>query len=306
MGIHDIETMNQIRAEMDKIDPTFVIIGEGWNMGNILDSEKKANQLNAYQMEGIAHFNDGIRDGIKGSVFNSSDNGWATGKSVARNQVMAGIVGQINYGGGIGGQWGEIAPSQSVSYVEAHDNLTLHDKLVASVPGASGEDLSRIHRFASSIALLAQGVAFIHAGQEFERSKDGDENSYKSPDSINALRWVERSNNQVTVDYFKGLIELRKKHPAFRMRTSSAIKRNLEFFGPTTVIAYELDGTSAGDSWSKIVVVHNPNESSVSISLPAGSWDIAVRGEKAGTSTLGTASGSVSVEAQSTMVLFQD
>ena len=306
MGIHDIETMNQIRAEMNKIDPTFVIIGEGWNMGNILDAEKKANQLNAYQMEGIAHFNDGIRDGIKGSVFNSSDNGWATGKSSARDQVMAGIVGQINYGGGIGGQWGEIAPSQSVSYVEAHDNLTLHDKLLASVPGASGEDLSRIHRFASSIALLAQGVAFIHAGQEFERSKDGDENSYKSPDSINALRWAERSNNQVTVDYFKGLIELRKKHPAFRMRTSSAIKRNLEFFGPTTVIAYELDGTSAGDSWSKIVVIHNPNESSVSISLPAGSWDIAVRGEKAGTSTLGNASGYVNVEPQSTMVLFQD
>jgi len=306
MGIHDVETMNQIRAEMTKIDPTFIIIGEGWNMGNILDSELKANQLNAYQMPGISHFNDGIRDGIKGSVFNSSDNGWATGKTSARTQVMEGIVGQINYGGGIGGQWGETAPSQSVSYVEAHDNLTLHDKLTASVPGASEEDLSRIHRFASSIALLAQGVAFIHAGQEFERSKDGDENSYKSPDSTNALRWAERAKHQVSVDYFKGLIELRKEHPAFRMRTSSAVKRNLEFFGPTSVIAYELDGKAAGDSWSKIVVIHNPGEAAVSVNLPTGEWNIAVQGDKAGTKTLGKATGTASVGAQSTMVLFQD
>ncbi|NCW95698.1 MAG: type I pullulanase [Actinobacteria bacterium] len=239
MGIHDVETMNQIRAEMTKIDPTFIIIGEGWNMGNILDSELKANQLNAYQMPGISHFNDGIRDGIKGSVFNS-------------------------------------------------------------------EDLSRIHRFASSIALLAQGVAFIHAGQEFERSKDGDENSYKSPDSTNALRWAERAKHQVSVDYFKGLIELRKEHPAFRMRTASAVKRNLEFFGPTSVIAYELDGKAAGDSWSKIVVVHNPGEAAVSVNLPTGEWNIAVQGDKAGTKTLGKATGTASVGAQSTMVLFQD
>lgn len=306
MGIHDVETMNQIRAEVSKIDPTFIIIGEGWNMGNILDSELKANQLNAYQMPGIAHFNDGIRDGIKGSVFNSSDNGWASGKTSARNQVMEGIVGQINFGGGIGGQWGEIAPSQSVSYVEAHDNLTLHDKLVASVPGASEDDLSRIHRFASSIALLAQGIAFIHAGQEFERSKDGDENSYKSPDSVNALRWAERPKNITTVDYFKGLIELRKEHPAFRMRTASAVKRNLEFFGPTSVIAYELDGKSAGDSWSKIVVIHNPNEASVSVDLPAGSWSIAVEGERSGTTALGEVTGAAEVAGQTTMVLFQD
>lgn len=298
--------MNQIRAEVSKIDPTFIIIGEGWNMGNILDSELKANQLNAYQMPGIAHFNDGIRDGIKGSVFNSSDNGWASGKTSARNQVMEGIVGQINFGGGIGGQWGEIAPSQSVSYVEAHDNLTLHDKLVASVPGASEDDLSRIHRFASSIALLAQGIAFIHAGQEFERSKDGDENSYKSPDSVNALRWAERPKNITTVDYFKGLIELRKEHPAFRMRTASAVKRNLEFFGPTSVIAYELDGKSAGDSWSKIVVIHNPNEASVSVDLPAGSWSIAVEGERSGTTALGEVTGAAEVAGQTTMVLFQD
>ena len=306
MGIHDVATMNQIRAEVSKNDPSFIIIGEGWNMGNALDSALKANQLNAYQMPGISHFNDGIRDGIKGSVFNSADNGWATGKTSARTQVMEGIVGQIDFGNGIGGQWGAISPSQSVSYVEAHDNLTLHDKLTASVPGASEQEISQLHRFASSIALLAQGVAFIHAGQEFERSKDGDENSYKSPDSINALRWAEREANSDTVEYFKGLIELRLEHPAFRMRTASAVKRNLEFFGPTSVIAYELDGRGAGDSWSRIVVIHNPNAVEMTVDLPAGIWQIAVRGNQAGTKSLGEVSGAAQVEASSTVVLFRD
>lgn len=305
MGIHDVETMNQIRSALTKIDPTIIVIGEGWNMGTILDKDQKANQLNAWQMDGISHFNDGIRDGIKGSVFNSADNGWATGKASARTQVMEGIVGQIDFGGGIGGQWGDIEPSQSVSYVEAHDNLTLHDKLVASVPGASADEISKLHRFASSIALLAQGVAFVHAGQEFERSKDGDENSYKSPDSINALRWLERAENATTVDYFKGLISLRKEHQAFRMRTSSAVKRNLEFFGSTDVIAYELDGKGAGDTWSKIVVIHNPQLEAVSVDLPAGEWTIVVKGDKAGTASLGKVTAAAQVESSSTFVAYQ-
>ena len=305
MGIHDIETMNQVRAAVTKIDPTFLIIGEGWNMGQELTAEQKANQLNAYQMPGIAHFNDGIRDGLKGSVFNDLDTGWATGKTSAVTSVQEGIVGQVAFGGGIGGQWGEIAPSQSVSYVEAHDNLTLHDKLVVSVPTATAQELSQLHRFASSIALLAQGVAFIHAGQEFERSKDGDHNSYKSPDSVNALRWLERDRNADTVEYFKGLIELRRDHPAFRMETASKVKANLSFLRADDVIAYSLNGSAVGDSWDKIFVIHNSG-STQSVQLPSGSWKIAVKEQRSGVRALGSASGSVSVEASSTMVLYQD
>lgn len=305
MGIHDVETMNQIRKSVSRIDPTFIIIGEGWNMGNILTSEQKANQLNAYKMPGIAHFNDGIRDGVKGSVFNGPDNGWATGKASARNQVMDGIVGQIAYGDGIGGQWGEIQPTQSVTYVEAHDNLTLHDKLVKSVPNASATERSRLHRFASSIALLAQGVAFVHAGQEFERSKDGDENSYKSPDRINALRWLERAKNKTTVDYFKGLIELRKTHPAFRMTTADQVRKNLKFFGPKELIAYELNGKAVRDNWSKVIVVHNPTAGEVALDIPSGNWTVVVSGDKAGIVSLGTINGTLKVAAYSTSVIYQ-
>ena len=305
MGIHDVETMNEIRKAVTKIDPTFLIIGEGWNMGQELSAEQKANQLNAYQMPGISHFNDGIRDGLKGSVFNDLDTGWATGKSSALTAVQEGIVGQIRYSESLGGQWGEIEPGQSVSYVEAHDNLTLHDKLQVSVPTASDQERSRLHRFASSVAILAQGLTFIHAGQEFERSKDGDHNSYKSPDSVNALRWLERANNKTTVDYFKGLIELRKAHPALRMDTAAKVRNNLEFISEGELIAYTLKGAAVGDSWKQILVIHNSGGDQ-SLKLPAGSWKVAVQGDRASAQSLGSVSASVLVDAQTTMVLYRD
>ena len=305
MGIHDVETMNEIRKAVTKIDPTFLIIGEGWNMGQELSAEQKANQLNAYQMPGISNFNDGIRDGLKGSVFNDLDTGWATGKSSALTAVQEGIVGQIRYSESLGGQWGEIEPGQSVSYVKAHDNLTLHDKLQVSVPTASDQERSRLHRFASSVAILAQGLTFIHAGQEFERSKDGDHNSYKSPDSVNALRWLERANNKTTVDYFKGLIELRKAHPAFRMDTAAKVRNNLEFISEGELIAYTLNGATVGDSWKQILVIHNSGGDQ-SLKLPAGSWKVSVQGDRASARSLGSVSASVLVDAQTTMVLYRD
>ena len=256
-------------------------------------------------MPGISHFNDGIRDGLKGSVFNDLDTGWATGKSSALTAVQEGIVGQIRYSESLGGQWGEIVPGQSVSYVEAHDNLTLHDKLQVSVPTASDQERSRLHRFASSVAILAQGLTFIHAGQEFERSKDGDHNSYKSPDSVNALRWLERANNKTTVDYFKGLIELRKAHPAFRMDTAAKVRNNLEFISEGELIAYTLNGATVGDSWKQILVIHNSGGDQ-SLKLPAGSWKVSVQGDRASARSLGSVSASVLVDAQTTIVLYRD
>jgi pullulanase len=305
MGIHDVETMTEVRAAVTKIDPSFLIIGEGWNMGQELTAEQKANQLNAFKMPGISHFNDGIRDGLKGSVFNDLDTGWATGKQSSTRAVQEGIVGQIRYSGSLGGQWGDIEPGQSVSYVEAHDNLTLHDKLQVSVPNASAQERSKLHRFASSVAILAQGLTFIHAGQEFERSKDGDHNSYKSSDSVNALRWLERAKNKTTVDYFKGLIQIRKAHPAFRMDSASKVRNNLKFLSDEEVISYTLNGSAVGDSWKQILVIHNSGKDQT-LSLPTGSWKIAVEGQRASTRSIGSVSGSVVVEAKTTTVLYRD
>lgn len=307
MGILDVETMNQVRAELTKIDPTILVIGEGWNMGDVLPADQRANQTNASKMPNISHFNDTIRDGIKGSVFSHTDTGYASGKLSAISSVRSGIVGQVAYDATAGGGWGAVEPSVSVNYVEAHDNMTLFDKLQASMPRASAAERQRVFALSSSIAILAQGLPFIHAGQEFMRTKGGDDNSYQSGDKVNAIKWNQRVTNASMTSYFKGLVQLRKAHPAFRMSTADEVKANLTFLpASSSVIAYSLNGKAVGDSWNQIVVAHNPNKKAVTIKLPArGEWKIVVQGQKAGVKTLSTLKNatSVSVPAQSTLVL---
>lgn len=307
MGILDTTTMNQIRAELNKIDPSIVIIGEGWDMGDVLDGSLKADQKNATQMPGIAHFNDTIRDGIKGSVFNHSETGYAQGKLTSISAVKSGIVGQVAYDATAGGGWGAVDPTVSVNYVEAHDNLTLFDKLLASMPKASAAERQRVFALSSSIAILAQGLPFIHAGQEFMRTKGGNDNSYNSGDKPNALKWNTRVTNASVVNYFKGLLALRKAHPAFRMSTADAVRANLKFIdAPSGVLVYSLNGAAAGDSWKNIVVAHNPNKKAVTVKLPSkGAWQIVVSGPNAGLKTLSTLknAGTVVVPAQATLVL---
>jgi len=307
MGLMDIETINEITAALKKIDPTILVIGEGWNMGT-LPADKRANQLNISKLPGVAHFNDQIRDGIKGSVFDAADNGFATGKFTAKMNVMAGIVGNTDYSTEIMTKWTTTAPGQSVNYVESHDNMTLVDKITASVKDAKPADIAQLSQLAASIALLSQGMPFIQAGQEFLRSKGGDTNSYKSSDLVNSLKWGTQSANAATVKYYKGLIALRKAHPAFRMATTDLVKKNLKFLtSPEGTIAYSINGSDVKDSASTIVVVHNANTTSQTITLPkSGSWSVLVESGRAGTTVLRKISGgSVTVEARSTLVITQ-
>lgn len=306
MGILDITTMQQVRKALDQIDPSILIIGEGWDMGTLATADR-ANQKNIASLTGIAAFNDELRDGIKGSVFDSADQGYVSGKVSQIDHVRVGIVGNINYSSALDGRWTTKDPSQSVNYVESHDNLTLFDKLKASVKTTDSVKIEALDRLSSSIAILAQGVLFMQAGQEFLRSKNGDSNSYKSDDTINSLKWNLRTKNAATVSYFRGLIELRKAHPSFRMSSSSQVRKNLAFLKePNNVIAYHLNGNALKDSWKAIVVAHNPNSAAVTVTLPSkGNWKIVVQGARAGTKVLSTlkAASSVSVPGQSTLVL---
>jgi pullulanase len=307
MGLMDIDTINEITAALKKIDPTILVIGEGWNMGT-LPANKRANQLNISELNGVSHFNDQIRDGVKGSVFDSGDNGFATGKFTAKMNVLAGIVGNTDYSTEIVTKWTTTAPGQSVNYVESHDNMTLADKITASVKDAKPADIAQLSQLAASIALLSQGMPFIQAGQEFLRSKGGDTNSYKSSDLVNSLKWGTQSANAATVKYYKGLIALRKAHPAFRMATTDLVKKNLKFLtSPEGTIAYSINGSDVKDSASTIVVVHNANTTAQTITLPkSGSWSVLVESGRAGTTVLRKITGgSVSVEARSTLVLTQ-
>jgi pullulanase len=307
MGLHDIETMSQVRSALDEIDPSIIIIGEGWNMGTH-PTEIRANQRNITQLPGIAVFNDQIRDGIKGSVFNAADRGFATGIQSKRSNVMAGVVGNIDYSSSISPAFTTLSPSQSVNYVEAHDNNSLQDKLRLSLDTKSEAVIASYHRFASSIPILAQGIPFIHAGQEFQRSKGGDSNSYQSGDEVNALKWNLVVKNSDTRNYFKGLLKLRAAHAAFRSSDAAIVKSNLQFLKSTSdVIAYSLNGAKFGDTWSSIVVIHNAGTKSISITLPIrADWNVVVEGKKAGTQVLRklTAASSVQVSALSTTVLY--
>ncbi len=306
MGLLDLTTMQEIRKALNAIDPTILIIGEGWDMGTLPDAIR-ANQKNIESLAGIAAFNDELRDGIKGSVFDSADPGYATGKVSQIGHVKVGIVGNIDYSSSVSGNWTTNDPTQSVNYVESHDNLTLFDKLTASVKAATPAKIEALDRLSASIALLAQGVPFMQAGQEFLRSKNGDPNSYKSSDSVNSLKWNLRATNKSTVNYYKGLIALRKAHPVFRISTAALVRRDLVFLKePNNVIAYSLNGNGLKDSWHTVVVAHNPNATATLISLPAkGDWKVVVQGASAGTKALATLKSvqSVKVQGQSTLVL---
>ena len=307
MGLMDIQTINEITAALKVIDPTIIVIGEGWNMGT-LPADQMANQKNIAKLNNVAHFNDQIRDGLKGSVFNATDTGWATGKISAAADVLAGIVGNTDYSAAFLTKWTTTAPGQSVNYVEAHDNLSLADKLTASVKGVSPAGVAQLSQFASSVAFLSQGVPFLQAGQEFLRSKNGNENSYNADDATNSLKWSTKAKYVATTKYYQGLFALRAAHPAFRMSTTAQVKANLKFLKTTNdVIAYSLNGKAVKDKANTIVVIHNPNAGAAAVTLPnAKKWAIVVKGGVAGTKTIESITASkVSVAGQTTMVLTQ-
>ncbi|WP_214825605.1 type I pullulanase [Exiguobacterium algae] len=303
MGIHDVGTMNKVREALDHVDSSILVYGEGWDLGTPLAAELKANQKNAAQMPGIAHFNDNIRDGLKGSVFFDGDKGFVNGKAGLENRVKTGIVGEIAYSDTIHGFTAE--PTQAITYVEAHDNHTLWDKLELTNPEASEADRTSMHRLASSILMTSQGTTFLHAGQEFMRTKEGDHNSYKSPDYINQLDWKRAADREADVQYMKGLIAMRKDNPGLRMTKASDVKQFLTFLdSDPAVITYVIDEEAPGQK-TDLFVTHNANPTAVDITLPAGKWNVIVDGDTAGTATLDRVSGTVTVPAYHTYVLSQ-
>ncbi|MFE7377246.1 type I pullulanase [Bacillus cereus] len=281
MGIHDYETMNEIRKAVNQIDPSIILHGEGWDLNTPLAAELKANQKNAEKMKGIAHFNDDIRDGLKGSVFEEKENGFVNGKQNMEDRIKKGITAGIDYDTNSSTYQD---PEQVLTYVEAHDNHTLWDKLELTNPGDSEEVRKQMHKLSSSILLTSQGIPFLHAGQEFMRTKYGDHNSYKSPDSINQMDWLRRTSFNNEVNYMKGLIDLRKKYSAFRMTTAEQIKTHVSFIdAPKNTVAYTIEGNKN----EYFMVAHNANREVVEIALPSkGPWKVLVDGKQAGSKPL--------------------
>jgi type I pullulanase len=273
MGLMDVDTMRETRRRLDAIDPSIMTIGEGWKMGTELPMERLAHQKNAALMPGIGHFNDDFRDAIKGNIFLYDQPGFISGMMDVEPVIQAGIAGGIAFSPGI--KQFAVEPQQNVNYVECHDNHTLWDKIVLSTEGETFTQRRSMHRLASAIVFMSQGIPFIHAGQEFMRTKDGVENSYKSSVEINRMDWELCAVHQEDVTYMKQLIALRKAHPAFRMRTADDIRNHLVFEkAPASAVAYTLRSHAGGDAAKHIYVLFNANAEQTTVVLPQlGAWE---------------------------------
>ncbi len=287
MGIHDIETMNLIRAELHKIDPSIFVYGEGWTAGDSpLPVAKRALKAHIPQMPQIAAFSDDFRDALKGSVFDHKDRGFVSGKPGMEESIKFGIVAslphpqidysKVNYSKA---SWAK-QPEQTITYVECHDNHTLWDRLAISAPEANEATRIKMHQLATTMVLTSQGVPFIHAGMEMLRTKKGEENSYNQPDEINQFDWSRKKQYLPNVDLYKSLIRLRKNHPAFRMPTAEMIADRLAFLPVegTNLIGYQIKGNANGDTWKNIVVLFNGNTGTKNVSLPPGNWKLVLEG----------------------------
>lgn len=315
MAIHDIETMNQVIAALKEINPDIFVYGEGWTAGDSpLPAEQRALKENVAKMPQIAVFSDDIRDAIKGHYSDVADRGFATGKPGLEETVKIGIVGatahpQVDYAKGNNSKFAyAAAPTQIINYVSCHDDLMLTDKLRKSMPDATDEQRQRAARLAQTIIFTSQGTPFIFAGEEIFRDKKGVHNSYKSPDSINAIDWNLKHTNADQMEYYKELIKLRKEHPAFRMSTAEQVARHIKFDKTEPgIISYSLIDHANGDSYKEIKVIFNGSEKSREIKVPKGNWTILAQDGHINASGLGTSKGGkLSVPPTSAFILAKE
>ena len=282
MGVHDIKTMNAVRDALDKIDPTIFVYGEGWAAGAPqLFAEDLAMKTNVSQMPGVAAFSDEFRDSLRGAWGDDTKGAFLVGKKGHAAGLRFGIVGGVNHP-----QLSDSVskapkvwvnePTQFISYVSCHDDLCLLDRLKSSARWASEKDLISMVKLAQTAVLTSQGVPFLFAGEEMIRTKKGVGNSYKSPDAINMIHWNNKVLHKDVFEYVKGLIAMRKAHPAFRLGTAERVKRHIKFLktSGTDVVAYQISGEGLNDSWNNIIVVFNGKSSVASVEIPEGAYEV--------------------------------
>lgn len=286
MGIHDIETMRQIRAEVNKIDPTIFIYGEGWSAGTCAyPQEKLAMKANMKQLPGIAAFSDEMRDALRGPFSDDSKGGFLARVPGTEESLKFGIVGgvahpqvdmsKVNYSKEV---WAN-EPTQMVAYVSCHDDMCLTDRLRASIPGISTDELVRLDLLAQTAVFTSQGVPFILSGEEMLRDKKGVHNSFNAPDSINHLDWNNLKKYPQVFDYYKGLIRLRKAHPAFRLGKAGLVRDNLRFLSaPAHCVAYCISNRNVpGEEWNNTIVILNAGKETAKVAVPEGKYTIVAK-----------------------------
>ena len=330
MGVHDIETMQQIRAEVNKIDPSIYIYGEGWSAGSCAcPVDKLAMKANTQQLNGIGAFSDDMRDALRGPFSDDHKGALLAGIPGEEESLKFGIVGgiahpqvdmtKVNYDKK---PWTN-NPTEQISYVSCHDDMCLVDRLKASIPSLTDKnipekertaELIRIDQLAQTAVFTSQGVPFILSGEEMLRDKKGVHNSYNSPDSINHLDWNNLQRYPQLFAYYKNLIQLRKNHPAFRLATGDKVRQHLEFLPAVNskdvkqdcLVGFLLKDLQGIDAWKTIVVIYNFNKEAKEMAIPEGNYTIACCNGTIDEAGLGEVSGKeVLVDGQSALILFQ-
>ncbi|AAK80626.1 pullulanase [Clostridium acetobutylicum] len=305
MGIHDIETMNKLRDELNKINSNIMLYGEGWDLTTNIEKTRKAIILNSSKTPEIGYFNDVIRDALKGSVFIPKDTGFISGKFNLEKTILYTTLGcclDVK-------DYKKIfsSPSQSINYVSCHDNNTLYDKLCTSNPHDNDDIRKEKIKLAIGILLTSQGIPFLHCGVEFARTKFGITNSYNSAKEINWIDWDLRDKNKDLVNYVISLIAFRKNHSAFRFVYPNDLKNHLEITQnmPKNSIGYILKNHANNDAFKDIMVIYNANTHDIQIPLDS-TWNVCIDKYNAGSEKIRTASKFYIAEALSINVLFKN
>ena len=312
MGVHDIETMNIIREEVNKIDPTIFIYGEGWSAGECAyPQEKLAVKANTKQLYGIAAFSDDMRDALRGPFSDDTKGAFLAGIAGEEESLKFGIVGaidhpqvdmkKVNYSKA---SWAN-EPTQQISYVSCHDDMCLVDRLKTELPGISTDELIRLDLLAQTAVFTSQGVPFMLSGEEMLRDKKGVHNSFESPDDVNHLDWNNLNRYPHVFQYYKNLIQLRKNHPAFRLGKAELVRKHLQFLpSEPCLVGFMLKNHAGGDTWKDIIVIFNGNREEKKVSIPDGKYTIVCQDGKIEERGLGEiVGGEIIVHPQSALII---
>ena len=313
VGLLDTVTINRVVEEVHAIDPSIIFYGEGWTMGTDVTKPgySMADQGNAWMTPGFAYFSDTFRDNIAGNNTNGQGFIWGFDNEDTMQWCFKGDT-----------IWCP-SPTQTINYASCHDNYTLMDKInivsganVKSYDTTPGDYQVKLNNLAAAFYMLSEGIPFIHAGEEFLRIKLDESgnvihNSYNSPDSVNKIRWyqLDKAKYKTTSDYYKGLVEFRKNHAALRLTNDADVYNNVTYHWVTNdVILFNIKGSAPDEVSDGIIVIFNGSGYNQTVNLAnygaSGTWNICIKDDKAGTSSLGTvSSGQVTVSAHSTMAL---
>jgi pullulanase len=315
LGVLDIETINQIRESIDLIDPTIFVGGEGLSAGeSSLSENSRGLFINNVLMPRIALFDDVFANAVKGKATDSMDIGFISGKPFLEEYIRFGIVGgvrhpQVNAAGSPGfGVSYALSPKEHLQYVSSHKGFTLYDQLNASSGRKERpERLLRRNKLANSMVMTSQGIPFIYSGEEMMRSREGLSGTVDTPDSLCRLDWRNKTYYNDLYEFYYGMLELRRSHPAFRMDKTETVQKHLRFLDGTEkgVVGFTMNAHPNGDSWKDILVIHNGKNQSINVDVPPGIWTTVVLDGKVDLLGLSSFSeGWANVPATSTLVAF--